>query len=457
MKVIPFVHEGLGNSSYLVDLGRGEGAVVDPDRSVERYVAAARSNGLEIRHILETHLHADFVTGSRELQWFGAQLLAPAAGSLQYEHQPLSPGATVTLGEAHVEAIGSPGHTPEHLSFAIHGSGMPPMLFSGGSLIVGGAARTDLITPELTDRLTRSQFRTAHEAFARLPDETALYPTHGAGSFCSAGSGGSRVSTLGEERRTNPVLLERDEGQFVEWFTASFPAAPSYFFRLRAMNQAGPRLRASIPEPAMLEPGEFASSMAGGVVVDTRPQADFVADHIPGAISIAFRPAFATWLGWLVPHDVPVYFVLGDEPADAVIAECLLVGHERFGGTLRGGMAAWERATLPLQRHSLVDAATAERLLREGAIAVDVREPSETGLHLPGAKLLPLGQLIQSNRAIPRGQPLVVYCGHGERSATGLSLLARAGFDDLYNLDGGIGAWEAAGLDLARPEARAGS
>ena len=457
MNVISLVHEGLGNSSYLIDLGRGEAAVVDPDRSVERYVAAAAANGLEIRYVLETHLHADFVTGARELQHLGAQLLAPATASLRYPHQPLSHGSRVTLGEARVEAIGSPGHTPEHLSFAVHAPASPPLLFSGGSLIVGGAARTDLINPDLTESLTRSQFRTAREAFTGLPDETILYPTHGAGSFCSAGRGGERNSTLGEERRSNPVLLTRDEEEFVQWFGGSFPAAPSYFFRLRAVNQAGPRLRASIPVPPVLEPTEFASAMVRGAVVDTRPQADFVAGHIPGANSIAFRPAFATWLGWLVPQDVPVHFVLGEEPAEAVLDECLLVGHERFGATLRGGMAAWADAGLAVQRHSLVDADTAKRLLSEGALAIDVREPSETGSHLPGAKLLPLGELTQSNGAIARGLPLVVYCGHGERSATGLSLLARAGFTDLYNLDGGIGAWEAAGLDLARREARAGS
>ncbi|MEX0784275.1 MAG: rhodanese-like domain-containing protein [Dehalococcoidia bacterium] len=454
MKVIPFVHEGLGNSSYLIDLGGGEGAVVDPDRSVARYIAAARANGLEVSYVLETHLHADFVTGSRELQQLGARLLAPAAGALGYEHQPLSPGAVVTLGEARVEAVGSAGHTPEHLSFVVESPDSLPMLFSGGSLIVGGAARTDLISPELTDGLTRAQFRTAHEAFAKLPDETILYPTHGAGSFCSTGSGGERISTLGEERRTNPVLRPQSEDDFVSWFTASFPAAPSYFFRLRAVNQEGPRPRTSIPAPPVLEPAEFAPTIARGVVVDTRPQADFVAGYIPGAISIAFRPAFATWLGWLIPPEVPVHFVLGDEQAGAVIDECLLVGHERFGGILRGGMTAWERSGLPVQRHSLVDAGAAARLLSEGALAVDVREPSEAGSHLPGAKFLPLGELMQSNGVIPRGGPVVVYCGHGERSATGLSLLARAGFTDLYNLDGGIGAWQAAGLDLARQESR---
>lgn len=241
----------------------------------------------------------------------------------------------------------------------------------------------------------------------------------------------------------------------MEWFTGSFPAAPSYFFRLRTVNRAGPALRASIPVPPALEPAAFAASMGGGVVVDTRPQAEFMAGHIPGAISIAFRPAFATWLGWLVAPGTPLSMVLGEEPLDAVVSEALLVGHEAFGGVLRGGMNAWAEAGLPVERHDLIDAAEAARLLRDGALAVDVREPSETGRHLPGALLAPLGRLEELGRSLPGGQPLVVYCGHGERSATGVSLLARAGFAPLYNLDGGIGAWEAEGLPLAREEARA--
>jgi rhodanese-related sulfurtransferase len=178
-----------------------------------------------------------------------------------------------------------------------------------------------------------------------------------------------------------------------------------------------------------------------------------MAGHITGAISIAFRPAFATWLGWLIPPGVHLYFVLGEEPLDAVASEALLVGHEAFGGVLRGGMPAWERAGLMGERHELVDAASAAELLRDGAVAVDVREPSETYEHLPGAVLAPLGRLEELRTSLPGGRPLVVYCGHGERSATGLSLLARAGLGPFYNLDGGIGAWEAASLPLARSEA----
>jgi glyoxylase-like metal-dependent hydrolase (beta-lactamase superfamily II) len=450
MHVTPFVHEGLGNSSYLVDIGDGRGLVVDPDRSIGRYMAAADAAGLEITAILETHLHADFVTGSRELQALGARLFAPAAGALGYGHHPLSAGERLSLDVLQVEAIASPGHTPEHLAYAVSGAGAAPLLFSGGSLIVGGAARTDLISPGQTETLTRAQFETVHSAFAALPDETVLYPTHGAGSFCSAGAGGERVSTLGQERRLNAVLLETDENAFVDWFIQSFPAAPTYFFRLRAVNQAGPRLVKDVPRPPALSATEFAAASTMGTVVDTRPQAQFMAGHVPGAVSIAFRPAFATWLGWLVDHRVPLYFVHGDEPLEHVLAEAMLVGHEAFGGYLAGGMAAWESAGIAVERHALPGPAEAEALLASGALAIDVREPTETFEHLPGAMLAPLGNLAALAERLPIGRPLLVYCGHGERSATGLSLLARMGMGPLYNLDGGFDDWSAAGLPVER-------
>jgi rhodanese-related sulfurtransferase len=258
------------------------------------------------------------------------------------------------------------------------------------------------------------------------------------------------VSTLGQERRLNAVLQENDEVAFVDWFIRSFPAAPSYFFRLRTVNQAGPRLVKDVPRPTALSATDFAAASTAGIVVDTRPQAQFTAAHIPGAVSIAFRPAFATWLGWLVDHRAPLYLVVGDEPLEHVLGEAMLVGHEAFGGYLAGGMEAWERAGLAVERHSLVGPAEAEALLASGALAIDVREPTETFEHLPGATLAPLGNVAALADELPHRRTLLVYCGHGERSATGLSLLARMGIGPLYNLDGGFGDWSAAGLPVER-------
>lgn len=457
MKILPFVHEGLGNSSYLVELPSGEAALVDPDRSVERYVAAARTNGWRIAHVLETHLHADFVSGARELAVVGgATVWGSANAKLEFPHNPVRVGEMIPIGGVGIDPIGSPGHTPEHLSFAVLPPSGPPMLFSGGSLMVGGAARTDLVAPNQTEQLTRLQFQTLHHAFEALADETMLYPTHGGGSFCSAGSGAGRVSTLGTERRSNPLLGVLDEDEFVRWFPSTFPAAPDYFFRMRGVNQAGPALRREIPPPRALPPADFEQAMRGGaLVVDTRPQAQFMSAHIPGALSNTFRDAFATWLGWLVAPGVPLLFVTGAERIEDVVEEALLVGYERFAGVLLGSIAAWKASGRSVESAPLVDGAEASRELAKGALAIDVREADEyRESHVPGALHIPLGSLTKRLGEIPRGRPLLTYCGHGERSATGLSLLRAAGLENVTNLDLGIGGWATAGRPLETTNAK---
>lgn len=451
MNVIQFVHEGLGNSSYLVELPGSKAVLVDPDRTVGRYVAAARARGLKVDQILETHLHADFVSGAREAAAAtGATILVPEGADSKLAHRPVRHGECMRLDGAEVEAIGSPGHTPEHLSYVLRLPGWEPLLFSGGSLIVGGAGRTDLLASELTDELSRAQFRTIRDAFRSLPDETILYPTHGGGSFCSTGSGQARASTLGRERKENPLLDWRGgEDEFAHWFPTTFPAVPAYFSRMRTINQAGPRLRREIPEPPAIDPGEFERAMARALVVDTRPQAAFVAAHIPGSLSIAFRDAFPTWLGWLVAAETPLLFVTGDEPLERVVDESLLVGYESFAGWLRGGIKAWQSAGRPVVSAALVDAAAAKRALLDGAAAVDVREPDEFAAgHIAGALHVPLGSLQRRLGEIPQGGPILTYCGHGDRSATALSLIERAGLGPVLNLNLGIDGWKEAGYSV---------
>jgi glyoxylase-like metal-dependent hydrolase (beta-lactamase superfamily II) len=441
--IVPFVHEGLGNSSYLVGLGSGEALVVDPDRNVGRYLDAARAREWQVVAVLETHLHADFVTGSLEVAAAtGTRPWVAAEAGVLFPHRPVRGGESLAVAGAVVDVLASPGHTPEHVSYVVRQRGSPPALFSGGSLIVGGAARTDLISADRVAELTRAQYRTVHQTFRSLPDETQLLPTHGGGSFCSAGVGGERTSTLGDERRSNPVLVERSEAAFARWFPESFPAAPAYFFRMRAINQAGPRLRSAIPPPPLLDPEAFDRVVPSAYIVDTRPQAEFMARHVPGSINIAFRDSFATWLGWLVPADARLLLITGGEPLGRVLDECLLVGYERFTGVLAGGLDAWELAGQPIASAELVGTARAAALIRAGAVALDVRERDEFAAgHIPSAVHIPLGELPARLHELPRDRPVVTYCGHGERSATALSLLAQAGFTHLANLDGGFEAW----------------
>jgi hydroxyacylglutathione hydrolase len=316
-----------------------------------------------------------------------------------------------------------------------------PALFSGGSLIVGGAARTDLVSPDLTEELTRAQFQTLKHAFANLSDETLLYPTHGGGSFCSAGASSERSSTLGRERASNPLLSFTDEDEFALWFPTTFPGAPDYFFKMRPINQAGPRFRREIVDPPALSPDEFNTLMSSSLVVDTRPIQEYQHWHIPNSLSIAFRLSFATWLGWLVEIGTPLLFVVGDEPLERVVEESLLVAQENFTGWLEGGMQAWERAGLPTRKTRSIAPGEAKRLLQNGALALDVREPSEfEGGHLNHAINVPLGRLAKSTSAIPGGVPVLAYCGHGERSTTGISILERNGIE-AWNLEGGYEDW----------------
>jgi rhodanese-related sulfurtransferase len=452
MTVIPFVHEGLGNSSYLVELPDGAAALVDPDRTAQRYLRAAEERGLRITTVLETHLHADFVTGAKEVAHaLGARIFLPEGAGSRYEHDALRAGERLRLGGVEVEAVGSPGHTTEHLSYALRRAGGPPVLFSGGSLIVGGAARTDLIAPDQTEALTRAQYRTLRGSFTTLPDETLLYPTHGVGSFCSAGAGGDRTSTLGRERARNPLLSLEDEEEFVRWFPTTFPAVPAYYARMRAFNRAGPRLRREIAEPPALDAGAFDRAQESSTLIDLRSVDDYATAHIPGSLHIPLRDAYPVWLGWLVPEDSPLLFVLDDKPMERVIDESLLVGYEGFAGWLEGGVEAWARGGKPIRRTELVDVDEARRLLRAGAVALDVREPAEYAAgRIDGAVHAPLGELLQHLERIPRDRPVVAYCGHGFRGSTAASLAERAGFQRVVNLRGGFEAWERAGALAAR-------
>jgi glyoxylase-like metal-dependent hydrolase (beta-lactamase superfamily II)/rhodanese-related sulfurtransferase len=448
MNIIPFVHEGLGNSSYLVQVGQDEAVLVDPNRSVEQYLRAAEERGWRISALVETHLHADFVSGARNLAHeAGAEIYTPAQSDVDFPHRPVKPGERFGFGSVEIETIASPGHTPEHTSYVLRVEGEAPVLFSGGSLIVGGAARTDLISPDMTEQQTHWMFNTLQTAFSSLPDETLLYPTHGSGSFCSAVPGTARTSTLREEREQNAALAMKDEDKFVTWFPTTFPAIPAYYSRMRPINKQGPTLRNEIATPAALGPEQFEAAMQNAVVVDVRSTTAYAKAHIPGSLSNEFRDAYLVWLGWLAEENKPLLFVRDDESIDQIVEESSLVGYEKFAGWLDGGIEGWEQAGKPIASTPLIDADAAKKALLEGAAVLDVREPNEFASgHIADAISIPLGQLTARTNELPKDRPIVAYCGHGERSASGVSILERAGFEQLLNMDGGFGAWERAGF-----------
>jgi hydroxyacylglutathione hydrolase len=449
----PVVDEGLGNSAHMVELGDGRALVVDPARDPTPYLALARWRRLQIVYVAETHLHADFLTGSLELAADGAQVLAPRASRLAFAHRGLEDAEEVDLGGLTLRVLATPGHAPEHVSFLLVDGGRPLALFSGGALLAGTVARTDLAGPELTEPLARAAWRSLRQRLLLLPDELGVYPTHGAGSFCAAPAGNQRTTTIGAERRHNRLLAAADEDAFVAELLAGLGSYPPYFLRLRERNRVGPELLGAdwrvLP---LLSTDRVRAHLAdGGLLIDARPVTEFAAGHIPGAISIALRPAFVSWLGWLVDDAQPLMFVLDEDQDRGELArQCRTIGYDHLVGELAGGMAAWRAANLPQAQLPVVEA---ERLDRHPGVVLDVRQASEVADgHLPGAVAIELGDLGGDRlpAELPEG-PVTVMCSHGQRATTAASLLERAGHKDLRVVLGGPEDWRrATGRALTR-------
>jgi glyoxylase-like metal-dependent hydrolase (beta-lactamase superfamily II)/rhodanese-related sulfurtransferase len=430
-QLIPLVDHGLGNSAYLVDLGDGRALAVDASRDLRALHAAADTRGLTIAFAADTHLHADFLSGARQLAADGAAILASAAGRREFDHLGLGDEDEVDLGGLTLRALATPGHTDEHLSFLLLDGATPLGVFSGGSLIVGAAARTDLVDPARTRELARTQYASLRR-LAELPGATAVWPTHGAGSFCSAPPGAERTSTIAAEMANNALLAAPDADTFADRLINGLGDFPPYFLRLGEINRIGPDLLGvELPLPR-LTPSRVREALAiGAVLVDIRPVPDFAAGHIPGSLSIALRPQFATWLGWLVDPGTP-WIIVRDpgQDLDDPRWQARKIGHPDPLGEF--GIARWN-GDLTSVPH-----------LRPGELAgrtvIDVRQRSEyTAGHLPGAVNWQLGDDV-----VPDGQACVVMCGHGERAATAASLLLRQGQREVAVFDGGPWDWASA-------------
>ncbi|MDZ4389991.1 MAG: MBL fold metallo-hydrolase [Gemmatimonadales bacterium] len=435
------VDEGLGNSAYLVDLGDGRALVVDVSRDLRAVHEAADKRGLAVAFAADTHLHADFLSGAHQLAAAtGAKVLASAAGHREFEHAGLHDGDEVDLGGLRLRALLTPGHTHEHVAFLLLDGDREIGVFTGGSLIVGSAARTDLVSEDRTDELTRAQYRSLHR-LAALPGEVQVWPTHGAGSFCSAPPGADRTSTIAGELATNPLLQAVDENAFVAELLGSLGSYPPYFRRLGEINRIGPPLLESEPALVPRSVDEVRAGLTdGAVLIDARPLARFAAAHIGGAISIPLRPVFASWLGWLAPADRPLIIVRDPDQDPTEIAwQALKIGYDNIIGELDGGIASWtaaghHTATIPLAGAGHLD----------GRLVLDIRQRSEyLDGHVPGAMHVELGDIPHRAAEIP-DEPMVVMCGHGERAMGAASLLAGTGHHDLVVLDGGPKDWAAA-------------
>lgn len=445
--VVPLVDEGLGNTAYLVDLGDGRALVVDASRDLRAVRVALAKRDLGVAFAADTHLHADFLSGARQLAAFdGATVLASAAGRREFRHTGLADGDEVDLGGLRLRGFGTPGHTDEHLAFVLLDGDRPLGVFTGGSLLVGAVARTDLVDPERTEELARAQYRSVQRLLT-LPDDLAVWPTHGAGSFCSAPAGGERTSSIARERATNPLLQVADEDAFVAGLVGSLGSFPPYFLRLGELNRRGPTLLDESPSLGSLASHEVRTMVAAGAqLVDIRPISEFGAAHIPGSLSLALRDVFATWLGWVAANDKPIIIVR--DPAqdlDEMVWQAAKIGYDNVVAELGGGIPAWRAAGFRLTSTQLVSVETIP-----GRRLVDVRQASEYAAgHIPDATHQELGTFSDPGTGIPDG-PLAVMCGHGERAMTAASLMQRAGHRDVVAVDGGPWDWAASqGIALA--------
>lgn len=435
MEILTVTDEGLGHSSHVVGLGDGSALVIDPARFPERQRRVVAERGWNLSATADTHSHADYVTGSPALALDGARFLAPARARLEHPHHAVEPGEEVEITDHVVlRAIATPGHTPDHLAYLLIEHGEPAALFSGGSLMVGTVGRTDLLGDEHRERLAAELFHALRDEILPLPDDLPVYPTHGAGSFCSAPAGSQRTTTIGTERATNPLLQISDEHEFVARLTERMGSFPTYFRTLPERNRRGPRHYPEIPSLAALAPAEAVRELAAGaVLVDARPMVEFAAAHPEGALSNALRPVFGSWLGWLVELDTPLVFLLDEETdRSELVRQCLTVGHENLRGEIAGGLPAWVSAGYPTRTIPLVEPAAVQGIL------LDVRQEAEwSSGHAPGAVHIELGAIADAE--LPEG-PLTIMCGHGERAMTAASLIAGRR-TDLSVLDGGPDTW----------------
>ena len=445
--VISLVDEGLGNSAYLLDLGDGRALAVDASLDLRGLRAAAARRGLRVAYAADTHLHADFLSGALRLAAEdGATVLASSAGHREFPHRGLVDGDEVDLGGLTLRALSTPGHTHEHLAFEVLDGSRVLGVFTGGSLLVGSAARTDLVSPERTEELARAQYRSLRR-LADLDDHVAVWPTHGAGSFCSAPPGTERTSTIGTERATNTLLRAEDGDAFVAQLLESLGNFPPYFLRLGEINRRGPAPVSGDTLRPLSSDDVDRLATDGTELVDVRPVPDFAAAHLPGSVSIPLRPVFATWLGWLVDTDRPIVIVRNtDQDPAEILWQARKVGYDQIAGELDGGLASWTDAAKPTRSIPLVSAQSLE-----GSTVLDIRQDGEFAAgHVPGAAHVELGDLATSTAAAPSG-PTVLMCGHGERAMGAASLLARAGHRDVAVLDGGPEDWaEATGRTLER-------
>ncbi|HEX7050892.1 MAG TPA: rhodanese-like domain-containing protein [Longimicrobiales bacterium] len=478
-----FYDEKLAQASYLVGCqATGEALVVDPNRHADAYIDAAARHGLRITHVTETHIHADFVSGTRELAAkTGATMHLSDAGGAEWRYafadDPgvvlLRDGDHFRVGNLRLDVMHTPGHTPEHLTFLLTDTAAadrPMGAFTGDFIFVGDVGRPDLL--ERAAGVAGSMRGAARalfdslRTFAELPDYLQLWPGHGAGSACGRALGAVPQSTLGYEKLFNWAFSHDDAEAFAAAVLEGQPDPPRYFAEMKRVNREGPPVLGGIEPPARLPDAQLAAVLdEGALVVDIRPADDYAAGHVPGTINIPLNRSFGTWAGWLVPYDRPFYLLIDDVRcttcADEAARDLALIGLDRVAGRFgAGALEAWRSAAgRPLSSTPQTTPADLAARLADGAVTVlDVRAADEWAAgHIPGSAApagglhhIPLGRLVERLDEIPRDRPLIVHCQSGARSAIATSVLEANGIPGAINLRGGFAAWQAEGRPVER-------
>ncbi len=460
MFVKRFFEPSLAQASYLIGCqSAGEAIVIDANRDVEPYIQVAAQEGLRITHVTETHIHADFVSGSRELAHrTGASLCLSDEGDQDWKYQfthdrKLKHGDRITIGNIRVDVLHTPGHTPEHLTFLITdgaGADKPIAAITGDFVFVGDVGRPDLLEKAANIKGTmeagaRTLYRSL-QTFAKQEDWLQIWPGHGAGSACGKGISAIPSSTLGYEKRFNWAFNQKSEAHFVNEVLAGQPEPPTYFAKMKRVNKEGPVLLGEFDMPPRLDPSKLADLLKRkALVIDSRPITDYASGHVAGTINIPFDSSFVNWAGWLVQTD-EFYVIVDAATANARLGELAralaLIGIDRVSGYFDASEIKGS-ATVPQVTPSQLQTKLSN------VTVVDVRSANEwSDGHLPGATHIPLGYLIDRLDEIPAGKPVVVQCRSGGRSSIAASILERAGFRDVTNLAGGLNAWTASGLTI---------
>ena len=447
----------LAHASYLIG-SDGIAAIIDPQRDVDIYLQAAQEKGLKINHIIETHLHADFVSGHLELaERTGAQIYLGAGSGASFPHVAVKDGDAIRFGNCRLEFLSTPGHTVESVCIAmtdLSDPTRPRALFTGDTLFVGDVGRPDLSANHTAQELAAMLYRSVHEKLLQFPDETVIYPAHGAGSLCGRQMGSERSSTIGKERRGNYALQAQSSDDFIRLLTDGLPPRPEYFGRDVELNRQGAQPLDRIPPPKRVRASEVLRLQTeGAIVLDTRPAMQFAVAHIPGSVHIALSGQYASWAARILGLDRPI--ILVGEDADHLRESQLRlarVGIEHVDAYLEDGVSGWIAEGYELDYIPQLSVQEfAELIEKENVAVLDVREPGEVATAaIDGSVRIPLGQLANRTNELNRDKLLVVHCKGGYRSSIATSILRRAGFRDIANLTGGFDAWLAMSADAAQ-------